>query len=73
MARSREARPFFVVGASARDIVLKFGFGIETIRATNDIDLGSAGSPAGTSMIKLTRRVWLRQERFEADKVSLKG
>ena len=31
---------FFVVGASARDIILKFGFDIETIRATNDIDLG---------------------------------
>jgi hypothetical protein len=32
--------PFFVVGATARDIVLKYGYGIETIRATNDIDLG---------------------------------
>jgi predicted nucleotidyltransferase len=32
--------PFFVVGATARDIILEYGFGIETIRATNDIDLG---------------------------------
>ena len=32
--------PFFVVGAAARDIILKYGYGIETIRATNDIDLG---------------------------------
>jgi predicted nucleotidyltransferase len=32
--------PFFVVGATARDMVLKHGYGIETIRATDDIDLG---------------------------------
>jgi predicted nucleotidyltransferase len=32
--------PFFVVGATARDIILEYGYGIETIRATNDIDLG---------------------------------
>lgn len=32
--------PFFVVGATARDIILTNGYGIETIRATNDIDLG---------------------------------
>jgi len=32
--------PFFVVGATARDIILKYGYGIETVRATNDIDLG---------------------------------
>jgi predicted nucleotidyltransferase len=32
--------PFFVVGATARDIILKYGYGIDTIRATNDIDLG---------------------------------
>ena len=32
--------PFFVVGATARDMILKHGHGIETIRATNDIDLG---------------------------------
>ena len=31
---------FFVVGAAARDIILKCGYGIDTIRATNDIDLG---------------------------------
>lgn len=30
---------FFVVGATARDIILQYGYGIETIRATNDIDL----------------------------------
>ena len=33
--------PFFVIGATARDIILKYGYGIETIRATNDI-LGSS-------------------------------
>jgi predicted nucleotidyltransferase len=32
--------PFFVVGATARDIIFKYGYGIDTIRATNDIDLG---------------------------------
>ena len=32
--------PFFVVGATARDIILKYGYDIETTRATNDIDLG---------------------------------
>ncbi|MFO8163906.1 MAG: nucleotidyl transferase AbiEii/AbiGii toxin family protein [Desulfatiglandales bacterium] len=32
--------PFFVVGATARDIILKYGYGLDTIRATNDIDLG---------------------------------
>ena len=32
--------PFFVVGAMARDIILTQGYGIETGRATQDIDLG---------------------------------
>ncbi len=32
--------PFFVVGASARDIVLKHCYGIEPRRMTRDIDLG---------------------------------
>ncbi len=32
--------PFFVVGATARDILLTYGYGIKTARATNDIDLG---------------------------------
>jgi predicted nucleotidyltransferase len=32
--------PFFVVGASARDIILKYCYGIETPRMTRDIDLG---------------------------------
>ncbi|MEJ2725154.1 MAG: nucleotidyl transferase AbiEii/AbiGii toxin family protein [Deltaproteobacteria bacterium] len=32
--------PFFVVGAMARDIILSYGYGIETGRATQDIDLG---------------------------------
>lgn len=32
--------PFFVVGATARDLVLYYGYAIETIRATRDIDLG---------------------------------
>jgi len=31
--------PFFIVGAAARDIILRYGYGIETIRATVDIDL----------------------------------
>jgi predicted nucleotidyltransferase len=31
---------FFVVGATARDIILESGYGIPTIRATEDIDLG---------------------------------
>jgi predicted nucleotidyltransferase len=33
--------PFFVVGAMARDIILSCGYGIETGRATQDIDLGA--------------------------------
>ena len=32
--------PFFVVGATARDIILHYGFGLEIRRATQDIDLG---------------------------------
>ncbi|MDY6951686.1 MAG: nucleotidyl transferase AbiEii/AbiGii toxin family protein [Thermodesulfobacteriota bacterium] len=32
--------PFFVVGATARDIILMHGYGLRTIRATRDIDLG---------------------------------
>ena len=31
---------FFVVGASARDLILKFAYGIYPIRATIDIDIG---------------------------------
>ena len=31
---------FFVVGATARDIILEGAYGISTIRATNDIDFG---------------------------------
>jgi predicted nucleotidyltransferase len=32
--------PFFVVGATARDLILKHGYGIEPSRLTRDIDLG---------------------------------
>lgn len=32
--------PFFVIGATARDIVLEHGFGIRPSRATRDLDLG---------------------------------
>lgn len=32
--------PFFVIGATARDIVLDYGFGIQPSRATLDLDLG---------------------------------
>ena len=31
---------FFVVGATARDMILKYGYNIQTTRATIDIDLG---------------------------------
>ncbi|MCK4348948.1 MAG: nucleotidyl transferase AbiEii/AbiGii toxin family protein [Thermoplasmatales archaeon] len=31
---------FFVVGATARDVILEYGYGISTIRATKDIDFG---------------------------------
>jgi predicted nucleotidyltransferase len=31
---------FFVVGASARDMILEYGYDIKTKRATMDIDLG---------------------------------
>jgi predicted nucleotidyltransferase len=32
--------PFFVVGAFARDLILKHAYGIEPRRKTGDIDLG---------------------------------
>jgi len=32
--------PFFVVGASARDFILKYCYGIKPPRMTRDIDLG---------------------------------
>lgn len=32
--------PFFVIGATARDIALDYGFGIQPSRATRDLDLG---------------------------------
>lgn len=32
--------PFFVVGATVRDMILTYGYGIRTIRATQDIDFG---------------------------------
>lgn len=32
--------PFFVVGATARDIILRYGYDIKIERATQDIDLG---------------------------------
>jgi predicted nucleotidyltransferase len=32
--------PLFVVGAAARDIILHYRYGVEIIRATEDIDLG---------------------------------
>lgn len=31
---------FFVVGATARDIILECAYGISTMRATQDIDFG---------------------------------
>jgi len=32
--------PYFIVGATARDMVLSMGYGIDISRATADIDLG---------------------------------
>jgi predicted nucleotidyltransferase len=32
--------PFFIVGASARDFILEYGYGIKSPRMTTDIDLG---------------------------------
>jgi hypothetical protein len=32
--------PFFIVGATARDILLQHAYGIRSIRATLDIDIG---------------------------------
>lgn len=32
--------PFFVVGATARDFVLAYGFGLNPGRATADVDIG---------------------------------
>jgi len=32
--------PFFVIGAFARDLILKHGYGIESRRKTGDVDLG---------------------------------
>lgn len=33
--------PFFIVGATARDIILRHGYGIEPMRATRDIDFAA--------------------------------
>jgi predicted nucleotidyltransferase len=32
--------PFFVIGATVRDVILQSGYGIRTMRATQDIDCG---------------------------------
>jgi predicted nucleotidyltransferase len=32
--------PFFIVGATARDLILEFGFGLKPGRATADVDIG---------------------------------
>ncbi len=32
--------PFFIVGAFSRDLILKYGYGVEPRRKTGDIDLG---------------------------------
>lgn len=32
--------PFFVIGATARDMILTYGYGVEIMRATLDIDFG---------------------------------
>ena len=39
---SEQGVAFFVVGASARDLVLEHGFGVPSMRATTDIDLAVA-------------------------------
>jgi len=31
---------FFIVGATARDLILRYGYGVEPLRMTRDIDLG---------------------------------
>lgn len=31
--------PFFVIGATARDLILEVGYGIRSFRATRDLDL----------------------------------
>jgi len=39
-AASTVGIPYFIVGATARDMILSTGYGIEISRATADIDLG---------------------------------
>ena len=39
-ATSKLQIPFFVVGATARDLILEYGFGVKPSRATKDVDFG---------------------------------
>ena len=42
--------PFFIVGASARDYILKHCYGVEPARMTRDFDLGVSRLPTGVSL-----------------------
>jgi predicted nucleotidyltransferase len=58
--------PFFVVGATARDTILTKGYGIRTIRATYDVDLG-VQVPDWDQYARLIEAL-LKREEFESSR-----
>lgn len=54
--------PFFLVGAAARDTILEHGFGIQSSRATKDIDIGVRVS--GWEEFKRLRQALLNTGQF---------
>ncbi len=58
--------PFFVVGATARDIILEHQFDIKPVRATIDIDIGV--SVAGWDQFKLLQDELVKSNRFSPSK-----
>lgn len=58
--------PFFVIGATARDIMLLYGHGIRTTRATMDIDFGIQVSNWG--QYDEFKKGLLNSDRFKATK-----
>lgn len=68
IADVRAAAPratFLIAGATARDLILKYGHGIDTGRATEDVDLAFA--IADWAEFERLREALLRSGRFAAD------
>jgi predicted nucleotidyltransferase len=65
-AASKLQIPFFVVGATARDLILEHGFGVKPSRATLDIDLGIKVADWGTYEGLISELI--SSGRFKSDK-----